>query len=275
MGVLYCRIKSKTGKKKDKIKLALSNEGVNPYGGYSDLKEITFNPNYKLESDEIFVIKKLKENIANTEIIEIDNNYGTSYEKVAREDWNFLDFVFFIENDIYYFQKIIGKKYLTIEKKLKFFDGAPKISNEIEGINIKEFADIIYNKKKDELYFKNFTKANQIFKGIEGLYREATNTEIDAFLSHSIVKKCPKFDIETITPAKRKKINSLKNNLEQVSNEKLKEYGELYCPELFEGKKINIKDLDSLDAFINIAGEFYYTGEITGSKKVSNSSKTI
>ena len=47
----------------------------------------------------------------------------------------------------------------------------------------REFPDIIYDSHADRLLFKDLSRAKEIYKGLINLYREATDKEIEDFLS--------------------------------------------------------------------------------------------
>lgn len=46
---------------------------------------------------------------------------------------------------------------------------------------IKDIPDAVYIIKDDKLIFRTLSSISNIFKGIEDLYREATNTEVQQF----------------------------------------------------------------------------------------------
>jgi len=84
------------------------------------------------------------------------------------------------QTGVYFFQKVsskqfIRKKYFTLSDEPTLYEDAPIIV-------IDEYADAIYLKNQDTLYFKNLNSITAIFKGIDMLYHEATQEETQEFL---------------------------------------------------------------------------------------------
>lgn len=52
---------------------------------------------------------------------------------------------------------------------------------------IKDIPDAVYIIKDDKLIFRTLSSISNIFKGIEDLYREATNTEVQQFLESDFI----------------------------------------------------------------------------------------
>ena len=63
------------------------------------------------------------------------------------------------------------------------------MKEEAEGIIIASKPDAVYNIHENRLYFKDFFRVTKIFKGLEILYKEATNDEINTFLRPSFCEK--------------------------------------------------------------------------------------
>ena len=61
-----------------------------------------------------------------------------------------------------------------------------KIRETGEGIIINDIPDAVYIKSEDTLYFQRLETISPIFKGIEKLYREATQEEVDRFFQKSL-----------------------------------------------------------------------------------------
>ena len=63
----------------------------------------------------------------------------------------------------------------------------------------------IYDIDTDILYFKKFSSITTVFPGIEKLYREATNEEVEEFLNNDIID-VRNFNYEEVDIRNRKKI---------------------------------------------------------------------
>ncbi|MGL4935859.1 MAG: hypothetical protein ACRC51_10335 [Cetobacterium sp.] len=275
MGYLVCKVNQSSGKSCDKIKI-ISKTDENLYTDIEGLKVISYNPNYKLEEDQIFVIESADTFITNKEILENFETKASTYEELEGDKWSKVAVLVFSNNNKNYYQRIIGKKYLNTKVVLKFVSTRPQITEEIEGIALNPNSFIIYDIENKKLYFKNFSEVSKIFKGIEVLYREATEEEVKKFFSNDLVDEKSAIGFENITSAKRKKILLALSELEKGKEiEKLRAYGKKYYPSHFESDKILVNSLDNIDVLINVVHEHCYTSEVTNQKKIANSTMDL
>lgn len=275
MGYLVCKVNQSSGKGCDKIKI-ISKTDENLYKDIEGLKVIPYNPNYKLEEDQIFVIKDVDKFITNKEILENFETKASTYEELEADKWSKVAVLVFSKNNTNYYQRVIGKKYLNTKVVLNFFSKGPQITEEVEGITLNSNSFIIYDIKNKKLYFKNFLEVSKIFKGIEILYREATEEEVKKFFSNDLVDEKSAIGFENITSAKRKKILLALSELEKGKEiEKLRAYGKKYYPSHFKSDKILVNTLDNIDVLINVVHEHCYTSEVTNQKKIANSTMDL
>lgn len=275
MGYLVYKVNQSSGKGCDKIKI-ISKTDENLYKDIEGLKVIPYNPNYKLEEDQIFVIKDVDKFITNKEILENFETKASTYEELEADKWSKVAVLVFSKNNTNYYQRVIGKKYLNTKVVLNFFSKGPQITEEVEGITLNSNSFIIYDIKNKKLYFKNFLEVSKIFKGIEILYREATEEEVKKFFSNDLVDEKSAIGFENITSAKRKKILLALSELEKGKEiEKLRAYGKKYYPSHFKSDKILVNTLDNIDVLINVVHEHCYTSEVTNQKKIANSTMDL
>jgi hypothetical protein len=64
---------------------------------------------------------------------------------------------------------------------------APVLEEEKPIIVLNSNPDAYYNKTTDILYFRDLSKIKPIFNGIENLFREATNSEVQEFLNNDFI----------------------------------------------------------------------------------------
>ena len=67
-----------------------------------------------------------------------------------------------------------------VRKKWFSISGAPRLEVDNPIIILNNSADAVYNISLDKLYFRKLETIKSMFKGIEELYREATQEEVDA-----------------------------------------------------------------------------------------------
>ena len=138
-----------------------------------------YNPNYKLEDDEWFVVEKFSEKDYYIDLLK--NKFeSVAYSQIDIKDYPNIEFLCSVQGLKYFFQKrfsgkILQKKYFAVGK-------SPKLVVDKPIIVIDDYVDAIYDKGTDTLYFRNLNSIKGIFKGIDILYREATNEETEEFL---------------------------------------------------------------------------------------------
>lgn len=279
MGTLVCKIKQSTGTAVSKIKKIQINCGI-LYSNIENLKVIEFDPTYKIEKDEIFVINKFSEKISknNKELLKDFNPIAINYNQLEFSQWGTLDFLVHSKDGWNFYQRIIGKKYLTEKKFLSYVPtGVSQILNTTEGIEINNNSYLIYEIKTDKFYFKKLEDAIKIFKEVENLSREATISEIEEFFNIPLINNKSSIDRSKISSYKRKKIllalNEFKDKGKKI--EELVEYGNIYYSECFINDEIIVDDNDKLDIVMDIIHENYYTTKISGERRKSNSNKKL
>lgn len=279
MGTLVCKIKQSTGTAVSKIKKIQTNCGV-LYSGIETFKIVEFSPTYKIEKDEIFVIDKFSEKISKNdkELLKDFNKTAINYNQLDFNQWGTLDFLVHSKDGWNFYQRIIGKKYLTEKKFLKCIPrGVSQISSEAEGIEINSNSYLMYHIEKDKFYFKKLEDTIKIFKEIEKLSREATTFELDEFFNIPLINNNSSIDRSKISSYKRKKIllalNEFKDKGKNIKE--LVEYGNIYYEDYFVNDQITIDDNSKLDIVLDIINENYYTTIVSKVKRKSNSNKKL
>ncbi len=278
MGCFFGKVKINKGKNEKKVKRIVKSDKPD-YKNYNseEFIQTEFSIHYKLEKNEIFYIKydeRVKGLIKNKDVLEINNKNTSLFDEITSEDWKNLDFIVYVDEDMLYFQRIVGKKYLTTKKFLGMCTGTPSLKEEQEGIEINEYSDFSFSRSEERIYFRDFLKVSKILNGMDELYREASVEETKTFLNSEFIKS-EKIDIKTISVSKRKKIAQAIDKLKDMDIESLIEYGKKYSAEVFLDDKVFVKDAKDIDIALKIIFEKFDTTEVTHQKREINSSKTL
>ena len=83
---------------------------------------------------------------------------------------------------------------------------------------IKEGADCYYKKDADKLYFKSLNTITSIFDGINVLYREATNQEVEEFLEMDMINVAAGFSKDDVKTANRRRIKEATERYEIITS---------------------------------------------------------
>lgn len=284
MGCFFCKITNTKRNLNEKLRRLYNGEDKHEleYVKYnsSDYRPIKFDPEYKLEENEVFYIENFKEFTKKKEFIELNCGSSSNQNILEGNELSKIKLLIYDDNGDKYFQRICNNKYLN--KKIYLSICRVSLANGIElkkepvGIQINKIPDVVYIESEDRIYFENFVKVHKIFDEIDELYREATDDEIRLFLSHEYIKS-EISDISKISVNKRKKIALVQDRLNEIYTKKIDiiKYAKEYAKEVVAEEKINIKDLDTLDIVLNLFLEKYYTGGLSNKKMKSNSSTIL
>ena len=276
MNYLLAEIKSKKRSNKT-FKVFSIDDTVYPFP--TDLNNPKqYDTNYKLEDDEWFHIPNFtdeeycidlfKQDFISSEFNQINKKqlenvkYLIAYQKQQ-------------ENEYYFVQKINTSQFL---KKSWFkVSDTPSLEKEAHLIIINDYADAIYSKSENILYFKKINTISVIFKGIAELYREATQAETKSFLSEDFIKLEENFDASHVGVANRKRIAMAVDTLKTFNaDEKMQifDYIKVYCNDIpfDEGSKtFEVKNEEGLKHLLWGIEQRYYTTKVGNEKRVANS----
>lgn len=246
-----------------------------------------YDDEYKLEEDEWFVIENFKSQDYCIEFLKEDF-LPTNYSYIDRGDYKKIEFLISVQDDynLFIFQKVTPS-YVYEKQKVLCFGLLDKLQNHQpteqailinqEGVLvIKNVPDCYYIKDSDKLYFKNLNAITSIFNGINILYREATNQEVEIFLSMGMINVAPNFGKDDVKTANRRRIKEALEKYSSFSDkqkEKIPSYLSEYCPHIYDKntKQFNVTDENSLTDLLNVLNQRYYTTEIDGEKRLANS----
>jgi hypothetical protein len=234
-----------------------------------DTLEIKFDGNYAVQEEEVlFVDLILPENI-----IEAKNNpIGLNVLNLDTDDVKAL---FWVENDVYYFQNFDNRKLLR-NKNVIFYDNNSYNKLVENALIVENVVNAIH--KNDKLYFKSYANANKIFSLME-YFEEASNEEIDEFA------KSDKLIVDTIwlrdnaNTLIRKQITLIqKSNILIKANPKRIQTSAgkfKLIIELDNGKLKLPNDKKHCKDILSFLNEQYYIGLITKSKYRTNSKRNV
>lgn len=199
---------------------------------------------------------------------------SVDYESLKKEDFEKIDYLFTTIEENIYFQNIFKSR--LVQKKGFFYFGEKfEYINNCQELVINEFPDAIYIKKTDRLYFRKLESITCIFKGIDQLYREATEEEVDNFLKKDFVTLKDGFTSKQIKTANRKRIAISMVTLDRLSlndKENIFSYIGEYCPDLkTEEKSFEVGNENELKMLLLGIEQRFYTTPIGGEKRIANS----
>ncbi|MBP3197249.1 MAG: hypothetical protein J6N21_09635 [Butyrivibrio sp.] len=172
-----------------------------------------------------------------------------------------------------YFQRVTKSKMITKSRFISL-SGDATIKEEKHAIVLSDRPDAIYLGKEDTLYFKDIARIAPIFKGIDNLFREATEEEVSDFLSQQFIKLGDDYGFSKVGKRNRKHISKAIAILSRLSvNEQAQifEYTSEYSGIEYINGKFLIVDENDLKKLLYGIDQRYYTTPIGNERRIANS----
>ncbi|ANH84108.1 hypothetical protein A8C56_20790 [Niabella ginsenosidivorans] len=234
------------------------------------LNGIDYNPATLIEDEELYKLTNFSESDYCLDFLTNELN-TVEHDQISKEDLKKLSFICTVQDSLYFFQIInstffISKKWFSIDELT--------LETEKPIITINSFADAIYDKQQDILYFKKLTSAQKIFKGMDQLYKEATEAESETFLENDFLEVSQDFVVAQISIPNRKRIALVNETLNRLSDEEklaIYNYTNQYGQVVYENGKFKIESDDDLKFVLWGIEQRFYTTQVGGEKRVANS----
>ncbi len=234
------------------------------------LNGIDYNPATLIENEEIYQLSNFSQSEYCLNFLTEELN-TVNFNQITKADLKKLSFICTIQENLAFFQIInsnffISKKWFSIDELT--------LETEKPIITINPFADAIYNKNNDTFYFKKLTAAQKIFKGMDQLYKEATETETQTFLQSDFLEVTADFSPNLVTIPNRKRIALVNETLNRLSDDEkvaIYDYTNEYGQVTYENGKFKIENDEDLKYVLWGIEQRFYTTQIGGEKRVANS----
>lgn len=235
-----------------------------------NLNGVDYNPATLIEDEELYQLT----NFSTTDFILnfLQNDLDTvNHDQITKDDLKKLSFICTVQSDLYFFQIInssfyISKKWFSIDELT--------LETEKPIITINPFADAIYDRQTDTLYFKKLTAAQKIFKGMDQLYKIATEDETQAFLNSDFLDVNNGFLTSNVTVPNRKRIALVNETLSRFTDDEkqaIYDYTNQYGRVTYENGKFKIETDDDLKFVLWGIEQRFYTTPIGAEKRIANS----
>lgn len=195
----------------------------------------------------------------------------TSLNQLAVENYGKVKYLCSEQGQYKLFQKFVASQLIN---KRWFSIDEPVLRTDSKIISFSSIPDAVYCSTDDKLYFRDIAKAKAIFKGIDNLYREATNDEVDAFLQSDFIH-APDYEANSVKVPNRKRIALVMDQISHYTPEDktaLFSYINDYIPSLdtVDGKLVITSEEDLKHVLFGI-DERYYTTDRSHTQRIANS----
>lgn len=270
MNQLLAKIKNRKQKNEGYRKII---DNKNCYFFPDNIQVVEYNPNTLLEEGQWYYISEFSQQDYCIDLLKQVSFDSVDFTTLERDNFKKIDFLCSFQDDnFYYFQKVRSSQ-LTIKKRLSL-GSSYKLDEESVSIVINPYADAIYKKDTDTLYFQKLETITSIFKGIEMLYREATEEETTAFFNNDFISLQPTLEIAKIGKANRKRIAmamTILNKFSEQARQEIIEYTKVNAGLKFENNSFTINNEEDVKKLILGIQERYYETPISKEKRIANS----
>lgn len=265
MNYLFAKVKRKTNYFR-----MLSSDDVFFDLDYQNINSIEYSPNTLIEDEEWYHISDFSNTAYNVTNIE-DEIDPVNFHQIAAGDLLKLSYIIAVQADFVLYQAI-NSNLLVSKRWFSLNEMSLKVGEPIVVIN--KYPDLIYDRANDKLMFKKLVAANKIFKGMDQLYRAATDVETTEFLKEDFLEVDAAFDYSRVTTPNRRRIALVKQTLNQFNDQEktnIYNYIQQYGNVVYNEGKFKIDTDDDLKYILWGIEQRFYTTPIGGEKRVANS----
>lgn len=240
---------------------------------------VPYNHDHNLDEDSWFKVENFNQREYCIDILK-DQFDSKDYDDLPKEKFGEIDYIFSVQNDDFYFQKIT--KSLFLRKKTIIFGDIATIENDANRLVINNQPDAIYHKNSNTLIFRSIATISSIFKGIDELYREASDPEVGSFLEKDFIELGDDYCLKKVSKPNRKRIALVMNTLDSMNDD---EFGSMfdyildYCREKLhydeDNKKFSINTDNELKFLLYGIEQRFYTTPLSKEKRLANSVQAI
>ena len=235
---------------------------------------VEYNPETILDENEWYKIKRFSNTDYIIDVLKHDfrtTDFGMA-DKVRTYN---IDFIMSVQDNIYFFQRIL--KHSIMKQKRITLGNNVRLDRGEKSIVINTVPDAVYMKKEDVLYFKKLSSISPIFKGIDELYREATDEETGEFLQNDFINLVDDYGVDKVKISNRKRIAMAMKTLKKFNKKDkqvILDYTHKYYPTLKyeeQGRIFSIGNEEEMKYLLWGIEQRYYTTPVTREKRVANS----
>lgn len=254
-----------------------SNEVIFPVFDPETVATFPYTPGATLQDDDWFCITNAKDKKYSIDLFS-ETITTVDLKSLTRAEFDKIDYLFVLDDRFIFFQNV-SKTKLVSQKRIIQFGESFTYKTDCAEIVIKSLPDAIYDKNNDILYFRRLESIVSIFKGIDMLYHEATQEEIDTFLANEFIRLKDDYSSNKVKTANRKRIALAVKTLSELNESDRKnifKYIGEYCPGLkVANNAFEIGSEDDLKMLLYGIEQRFYTTLVGGEKRLANSIVTL
>lgn len=240
---------------------------------------VDYNPDHNLDEDAWFKIDHFSEQAFCIDLLKTEFD-SKDFDDLTKDQFSQIAYLFAVQGDDFYFQKITPR--LFIKRKTLVFGETAQLEESENRLVVNPTPDAIYLKSSDTLVFRNLATISSIFKGIDELYKEATNEEVENFLGESFIALSNDYDVSNVSKPNRKRIGLAMATLAAMSDtdkSNMLGYIDNYCRKKlnFDGQngKFEVSTDEELKLLLYGIEQRFYTTPFGNERRVANSVQSM
>ncbi|MGZ4928562.1 MAG: ATP F0F1 synthase synthase [Halobacteriota archaeon] len=240
---------------------------------------VDYSADHNLDEDSWFKIEQFSSKQYCIPLLKVDF-VPAEYDELSRSQFPKISYLCAIQGDDYYFQKVTPSLFLS--RKMIAFGEVAQLEQSENRLVVNSQPDAIYLKQSDTLVFKNLATISSIFKGIDELYKEATDEEVVEFLEMPFVEAQNGFNKSKVSKPNRKRVALALDTLAKMSAEDrnlMLSYVESYCSGLMKFDKdsgaVQVSSDEELKLLLYGVEQRFYTTPFGKEKRLANSVQLI
>ncbi|HIF9219419.1 TPA: ATP F0F1 synthase synthase [Photobacterium damselae] len=240
---------------------------------------VPYDPDHNLDEDTWFKVEGFSHKAFCLDLLKIQFD-SKDYDDLKKDQFGKIGFVFSVQGGDFYFQKVTPS--LFIRRKTLVFGEAATIEEDGNRLVINAEPDAIYLTQSDTLIFTNLATISSIFKGIDVLYKEATDQEVEQFLEEDFIELADDYNLAKVSKPNRKRIAlamDTLNAMEPEERDQMLSYIHSYCDQKLrfdtENGKFEIKTDDELKYLLYGIEQRFYTTPLSKERRLANSVQSM
>lgn len=265
--------------RKNPYKKLLSDSSLFPSVDLTSASTVHYSSDHSLDEDSWFIIKKFSEQ--DFFLRDLKQHLDSkNFDNISKNQFTEISYVLSIQGQDVYFQKVTPSSF--IDRKLISFGDVAYLEENANRLLVKSEADAVFVRSKDILLFKNLETISSIFKGIDRLYREATEAEVKEFLKSDFLDVSSDYDHSAVSKPNRKRLalysDTIKSMTKDQKNSLVEDMKE-YCADTVEfaadGQRFKVSNDIHLKLILYGIGERYYTTRHSKEKRLASSVEVL
>lgn len=258
-------------------KMLSSEEAIFPAFDPENTSTSPYTPGATLQDDDWFCISNARGKEYSIDLLS-ETFTTVDLESLTRGEFDKIDYLFVLDDRFIYFQNV-SKSKLVSRKRIVHFGEGFTYKTDCAEIVIRDLPDAIYDKTTDSLYFRRLESITGIFRGIDMLYREATQEETDSFLANDFIRLKDDYSSSKVKTANRKRIalaTKTLSELDESDRKNIFKYIGEYCPDLKVSENaFEVGSENELKMLLYGIEQRFYTTPVGGEKRLANSVITL